>query len=496
MYLAILSVTLCFEILIMSLLHRRFISLVSFVLLLSSSTFTAFAYSPLEALPQGSRVGLLVKPLGSEHIFQQTDNLGLYFPPASTLKLVTALAAKLELGDQYRFSTTLTHSGNDIIIRFSGDPTLTNQDLKNLLTTLKKQGLSRISGDLWLDNSTFSGYDRAVGSPWDILGVCYSAPSTAITLDGNCVQASIYTQDDGKTRVYVPEQYPIHVTTNAQTVSKLEQESTRCDLELTTSEQNNYQLNGCLAERSKPLPLKFAVQDPNLYTTRMIYKQLKQVGISLEGEVKVGRYHTEKGRVIAKHQSQPLEVLLEIMLKESDNLIADSLTKTLGRHFFIQPGSFNNGTEAIKQIIFSRTGVNLEHAQLADGSGLSRNNRLSIDSMANILNYIWKHDHTLGLIAIMPKAGESGTLRYRSSMRGQDVKGQLVAKSGSLYGSYNMAGFGLDKQGKPSTLFVQFVTDYYPNNRSSQPNVTAPITQFETLFFQDVVKFSQLNPKK
>ncbi|MGT0150760.1 D-alanyl-D-alanine carboxypeptidase [Vibrio metschnikovii] len=61
-----------------------------------------------------------------------------------------------------------------------------------------------MSGDIWLDISQFSGYQRAVGWPWDSLGVCYSAPVSAVNLDGNCIQASIYTQDNGSTRVYVP----------------------------------------------------------------------------------------------------------------------------------------------------------------------------------------------------------------------------------------------------------------------------------------------------
>jgi D-alanyl-D-alanine carboxypeptidase/D-alanyl-D-alanine-endopeptidase (penicillin-binding protein 4) len=96
----------------------------------------------------------------------------------------------------------------------------------------------------------------------------------------------------------------------------------------------------------------------------------------------------------------------------------------------------------------------------------------------------------------MPTAGESGTLQYRRSMRKSPVKGNIIAKSGSVYGSYNMAGYGLDAQGKPQTLFVQFVADYYPNKkRDSQPTV-APITQFETQFYQQIVEFSQAIPKK
>jgi len=453
----------------------------------------ALAYAPLNELPQGSRAALKVQGLSNNKSYVTTENQNQLFPPASTLKIVTALAAKLELGDEFHYQTHLLQSGNDIVIQFSGDPTLTTEDLKQLLTT---SGIKKIDGNLWLDNSAFTGYDRAVGWPWDILGVCYSAPASAITLDENCVQASIYTQENGKTLVYVPEHQPIYVTTHATSVSKNAQESLQCDLELLTSPDNHYQLQGCLQHRSKPLPLNFAVQDPSLYTQRVLHTLLSQLNIELTGSIKIGAMPSE-GKRLATHESDALPELLEVMLRKSDNLIADNLTKTIGAHFYIQPGSFGNGTKAIKQILFANTGIDIEHTPLADGSGLSRNNRFTSQNMAAVLRYIWQHDDELELISLMPTSGTNGTLKYRRSMRKEPIKGEITAKSGSLYGSSNMAGFGLDKQGKPSTLFVQFVADYHPPKTKSDSKPTvAPITQFETLFYKDVVKFSQAIPKK
>lgn len=464
--------------------------------LLSITSTTSWAYAPLNELPQGSRAAIKIESLSGQGSLEQSKNQSQLFPPASTLKIVTALAAKLELGDQFRFTTSIEKAGKDIIVRFSGDPTLTTEHLKQLLSQLRSNGIATIQGDIWLDNSAFTGYDRAVGWPWDILGVCYSAPASAITLDGNCVQASIYTQDDGKTRVYVPEHQPIYVTTQASSVSKIEQESTQCDLELLSSPDNHYQLQGCLQKRSKPLPLKFAVQDPALYSQRIVNSLLSQLNIKLQGEIRLGAAE-QKGKRLASHQSQPLPELLKVMLRKSDNLIADNLTKTLGAKFYLQPGSFGNGTKAIKQILFSHTGIDLEHTPLVDGSGLSRNNRFTSQNMAAVLRYVWQHDDQLGLIALMPKSGTNGTLKYRRSMLKAPVKGEIIAKSGSLYGSYNMAGFGLDKSGKPSTLFVQFVADYHPPKiKGDDKPIVAPITQFETLFYQDIVKFSQAIPKK
>ncbi|MDL5028342.1 serine-type D-Ala-D-Ala carboxypeptidase [Vibrio sp. TMPB1044] len=450
-----------------------------------------FAYAPLDKLPDGSSTSLILESLNGNSNEMKTNSDSLY-PPASTLKLVTALAAKLELGDDFHYTTSISRSNKDVVISFSGDPTLQREHLKSLLAQYAKSQSKTIEGNLYLDSSAFTGYQRAVGWPWDILGVCYSAPSSAMTLDSNCAQASIYTKDNGSTRVYIPAHYPIDVTTSAATVTRSGQKATQCDLELITTPDNAYKLSGCLVERKKPLPLKFAIQNPERYTYQVVTSLLKELKIEVKGDVLVSKKNKPgKTTLVASHNSEKLPELLDTMLKKSDNLIADNLTKTLGETFYVQPGSFNNGTEAIKQILLTKANIDLSKAQLVDGSGLSRNNRMRSQTMAQVLRYIWENDQQLNLIEAMPTSGTDGTLKYRQSMRKAPIQGNIVAKSGSLYGSYNMAGYGLDKTGNPNSLFVQFVRDYFPEEQDPDKPVEAPITQFERAFYKDVVEFSQ-----
>ncbi|MEZ9907140.1 serine-type D-Ala-D-Ala carboxypeptidase [Vibrio sp. 10N.261.51.A3] len=462
---------------------------------ISAFSVNAFAYPPLDKLPDGSSTSVILESLRGDSN-KMNSNSDRFYPPASTLKLVTALAAKLELGDDFHYTTSIVRSGNDSIISFSGDPTLQREQLKSLLAQYAKSQSRTIKGNLYLDNSTFTGYQRAVGWPWDILGVCYSAPSSTMTLDSNCAQASIYTKDNGATRVYIPAHYPIDVTTTAATVTRSGQKATQCDLELITTPDNAYKLSGCLVERKKPLPLKFAIQNPELYTYQVVTSLLKELKIEVKGDVIIGKKaQADKTTLVASHNSEKLPELLDIMLKKSDNLIADNLTKTLGATFYVQPGSFNNGTEAIKQILLTKANIDLSKAQLVDGSGLSRNNRMRSQTMAQVLRYIWENDQQLSLIEAMPTSGTDGTLKYRQSMRKAPIQGNIIAKSGSLYGSYNMAGYGLDKAGKPNSLFVQFVRDYFPEEQDPDKPVEAPITQFERAFYEDVVEFSQTQSK-
>lgn len=466
----------------------------SFITTASLAATTKPHFPSSDILPSGTRVGLIAKSPSSTLLGQNNDQL---FPPASTLKLVTALAAKIELGDDFRYSTQLEQSGKDLLIRFSGDPSLTSADISQLL---KSANISKINGDIILDNSAFTGYEKAVGWPWDILGVCYSTPSSAITLNGNCVMASIYTNADGSTRVFTPKHQPVNVSTTATAITRKQQKEQYCDLELTTTPANHYRLSGCLVKRDQPLPLNFAVQNAFLYASATLHQILDEQGIKLKGSIKLATAVTAKEqstkkqptkeqakniKVLAKHLSVPLPVLLEHMLKDSDNLYANNLTKTLGEHYFNQAGSFANGTEAIKQILKKQAKVDLSNAVLEDGSGLSRNNRVTPNQLYSVLKFIKANDHKLDFIRLMPTAGIDGTLKYRSSMRKEPIKGNIIAKSGSLFATYNMAGFVLNDQGEPSTMFVQLVTDYHPKNNTS---IIPPLTQFEQAFYQSLIK--------
>ncbi|MGF1725936.1 serine-type D-Ala-D-Ala carboxypeptidase [Photobacterium nomapromontoriensis] len=451
--------------------------------LLASAATSNLPSPDFSALPNGNDSALVIVDTNSgDTLFQQrADQLQ---PPASIQKMLTALAAKLYLNNDFQFETTLAQRGNDIVINFSGDPTLSRQQLSRLLGQLKKHGITTIKGNILLNGSQFNGNEQAPGWPWDILGVCYSAPSSSLSLEHNCVQGALYSnQAIGQlTRVNVPSHQPITVTTEATITDKEKQRDSFCELNLTTQANNNYLLSGCLAQRDKPLPLNFAVQDTEAYISQTIASELKRLGIRHQG--KIYRDDTAAGTIIARHHSATLNDLLNTMIKDSDNLIADNLTKTLGGRYFNQTGNYANGTAAIKAILRDKAGINLDNAVLVDGSGLSRNNRLTANQIMEVLTYIDQHDKTLGLLDALPVSGESGTLRYRQSIRHQPLQGKIQAKSGSLYGTYNLAGL-IKTQSGHSLLFVQMITNYHPVEPADD-TVKAPpaIETFERSLYQ------------
>lgn len=453
--------------------------------LLASAATSNLPTPDFSALPRGNDSALVIVDANSgDLLFQQrADQLQ---PPASIQKMLTALAAKLYLDDTFQFETSLAQRDNDIIINFSGDPTLSRQQLSRLLGQLKKHGIKSIKGNILLNGSQFNGTEQAPGWPWDILGVCYSAPSSSLSLEHNCVQGALYSNKaiGQLTRVNIPSHQPITVTTEATVTAKDEPQNSFCDLTLTTHANNHYRLSGCLAQRDKPLPLNFAVQDTEAYISQTIASELKRLGIRHLG--KIYRDDAATGTLIARHHSAKLNALLDTMIKDSDNLIADNLTKTLGGRYFNQVGNYANGTAAIKAILHDKAGINLDNAVLVDGSGLSRNNRLTANQMMEVITYLYQHDKTLGLLDALPVSGKSGTLRYRQSLRHPPLKGQIKAKSGSLYGTYNLAGIINTKSGK-TLLFVQMITNYHPQEQDDKATTVAPpIEVFERTLFQSL----------
>jgi len=172
-------------------------------------------------------VAWVVEPLDGGPL-QVGYNPALLLPPASTQKLLTALAAELRLGRDFRFATGLLGRGTqqgtrwqgDLKLGFSGAPDLTRAQLGELLDRLQTLGIRQIDGDLLLDGSAFNGYERAPGWPWDNLGVCYSAPASALTLEHNCVAASLNLDAKAvppyRARLFVPAHQPLAVSSEVQ----------------------------------------------------------------------------------------------------------------------------------------------------------------------------------------------------------------------------------------------------------------------------------------
>ncbi|ETX01204.1 D-alanyl-D-alanine carboxypeptidase/D-alanyl-D-alanine endopeptidase [Candidatus Entotheonella palauensis] len=463
--------------------------------LLVRSVYAEVPASLRTLLPPGTQVSLIVQSIhAAEPLYAwQPDMLRM---PASALKLLTALGATLYLGHDFRFETRLMiakgtrHSGTirgDLIMQFVGDPSLTRGDLRNLFAQLRAQGISRVTGDVVLDISAFNGYDRGRGWSWDDLGICYTAPASAIVVDHNCIKGyldiGVAGQGSARVRLSTPQAITVSSQVNVLTRHASEHEQRFCDLELERLANNHYHLTGCVMQRRHRLPLAFAITDPKTYALAMIRDELQATGIHLDGRLRFHQQPMENMQVLVRHKSLALATFLQDMLKKSDNLSSEILLKTLGRTYFRQPGSYRNGTEALKSILMTRAQIDLKHSYLADGSGLSRYNLLTARQLLEVLIYIYRHDNALRLLQHLPIAGVDGTLQRRRSLR--HLKGKVMAKTGTIKQVSSLAGFLTTAQGR-KLAFVLLINGYLPTDDTPMQlknQRTSPLEQFEYELF-------------
>lgn len=391
----------------------------------------------------------------STKLHKNADKL---FVPASTMKLLTAVAATAALGNEFRYQTkvfakTPIQDGKidgDVYIVFSGDPTLTSLDIESLFAQLQQQGLALITGNIYLVGDQYE-LQHAPGRVWDDLGICYSAPVSSYVINENCFKAQFIPKladDAGEVKIVGNE--PVIIESRAVFDKNLLQPI--CDLTLARLENNHFRLDGCYPG-SKPLKLNIAITDPARFAQDKLTQSVNRSNTKLGGQVLLSNQFPSQSLVIAQHQSEPLTELIATMLLKSDNLIADSLLKRLGQQIYGAPGTFSNGSAAMK-LILTQQGVDLSSAHIVDGSGLSRYNLLSANQLAEVLALIKDKPAYSNILTSLPVAGESGTLRYRRGYTNSTFKGKVTAKTGSMLGVSNVAGFIKDDDNISATFVI------------------------------------------
>lgn len=449
----------------------------------------------INQLPTGTSLSLLVQKVGDQTplVDYHGEQMAL---PASTQKVITALAALLQLGADYRFTTTLEAQGTiqhgvlqgDLIARFSGDPTLKREDLHKMVVALKKTGIQKINGNVLIDTSVFASHDKAPGWPWNDMTQCFSAPPSAAILDHNCFSVSLSSGEKAGdiAPVRVANYYPVTMQSRVLTVAQGDNSAaTRyCELDVTVNDLNRYTLTGCLVQRKDPLPLTFAVQDGADYAAAILRTELSSAGIHYTGSLLRQTQPKPAGVILARKSSAPLRSLLRVMLKKSDNMIADTIFRTIGHQYFGVQGSWRTGADAVRQILRKEAAIDLQNSVIVDGSGLSRHDLISAKIMMQILQYIAQNDTQLDLISMLPVAGVDGTLNYRPGLQEAGLAGKVAAKTGSLQGVYNLAGF-ITRENGEKLAFIQYLSGYAVKP-ADQRQRRVPLARFESRFYKDI----------
>jgi D-alanyl-D-alanine carboxypeptidase/D-alanyl-D-alanine-endopeptidase (penicillin-binding protein 4) len=173
---------------------------------------------------------------------------------------------------------------------------------------------------------------------------------------------------------------------------------------------------------------------PAAYAALQLLHALRALHVTVSDGVSTGP--TPAGaQPLAQVASPPLTTLLGLMDRPSDNFFAETLVKDLGA-LYGGAGSTPAGAAVVRATMAKRLGL---HPTVYDGSGLSHYDRTSPLEVVSLLDALWGTEVGAVLRGDLAIPGRSGTLALR--MRGTTAEGRCQAKTGTLNGVSNLAGW-------------------------------------------------------
>lgn len=377
--------------------------------------------------------------------------------PASTMKLLTTGAALQVLGNDFTFRTRLildeTVSPPILIVKGDGDPALGDPaifigetpgvELSMLFDqigqALKAVNVAALSG-IVIDDRVFDRNFTHPDWPEDQLNRWYCAQVGGLNFNTNVI--NIYTQPSrsGTPSVRMePDAYWVLLNIKAKSIT----ESRDTAWVSRPTKSNAFTVHGNVSSKSE---IPVAIDTPPLFAGRVLADALSVRGITLGDEsqsaidtvrlVELGE-HLEESRIVAIITT-PMPDVLRRVNTNSYNLYAEALLKRIGHEITSDPGSWENGAAVLRMTLAEQLGAEAaESTIISDGSGMSRENRVTAQTFVRWLRMLSRSEHWDTFAASLATPGE-GTLRQRFTKN--DMATHIIAKSGYLTGTYALCG--------------------------------------------------------
>jgi D-alanyl-D-alanine carboxypeptidase/D-alanyl-D-alanine-endopeptidase (penicillin-binding protein 4) len=233
--------------------------------------------------------------------------------------------------------------------------------------------------------------------------------------------------------------------------------------------------------RTNAVPQRFelAVSDPAAWFLDRLRKKLNESGVPVGGEdfVTGSMEGFSDWKILGEIQSPPMHEMISIMLKESQNLYAETLFRFTGEKMRQNlTGNFTSEQSAVLNMtdwLIAR-GINRAELRVEDGSGLSRGTLSSAHALVTLLRWSREWEHHSLFRSLLPVAGVDGTLRNR--FIGSRLSRKLWAKTGSLNGVATLSGFMEGVQGDP-LVFSVLLNNYQPKQGKNAREVVDELVE-------------------
>ena len=431
-----------------------------------------------DALPASVAAALDRAKVPRESVFAMVQEVGGARPrltwqteqpanPASLMKLLTTFSALELLGPAWTWTTPVWLQGTlrdgvldgNLVLKGSGDPKLVLERMWLLLRRVQQLGVREIRGDIVLDRSAFVVPEQ---SPADFDGEAlrpYNVRADALMLNYKAVVFT-FTPDAARGIAVISTDPPL-AGVRADTGLPLTAgacEDWRGALRADFTDPMRLRFAGSFAAACAEKTWAVAYADPERYNARALLGMWKEMGGRIGGTVRDGAAPaTPPSFELA---SPSLAEVIRDINKYSNNVMAQQLFLTLG---LTQRGAGtpDAAREVMRQWAQARLGTAGATLAIDNGSGLSRESRVSAQLLTRLLLAAWASPVMPELMASLPVAGVDGTLK-----RSRATLGRAHLKTGSLRDVAGIAGYVLANSGR---RYVVVAIANHPNANAARP---------------------------
>ncbi len=391
--------------------------------------------------------------------------------PASLMKLATTTAALDTLGPAFVWRTPVFIDGpvregvlhGNVYVRGSGDPRLVVERLWLLMRRIQGLGIQKIQGDIVLDRTVFEVPPRDAASfDGEPLRPYNAAPDALLLNFKSLLIQFVPDRAANVARVQVEPplagvQFPATVPLSTGDCSDY-----RSLLRADWSDATRIRFAGNYPAvcGEKAWPIAYAA--PQHFAARAIAGMWQQLGGQLSGQVREGNVPANLQPVLSVESASLAETIRDIN-KYSNNVMAQQLFLTLSQQQR-GVGSFDASREVMQRWWRDRVGGELP--TFDNGSGLSRDERISAQALARLLQVAWASPYMSELISSLPITGLDGTLKRSKAQASAHLK------TGSLRDVAGVAGFVDTANGK---RWVVVAILHHPNAHAARPALEALI---------------------
>ncbi len=401
----------------------------------------------------GARQGAFLRVMGTGRVLYSRNGT-TPMVPASNMKVLTTAVALDRLGPGFRYRTELVgpkpdRQGvvrGDVYLRGSGDPTMTPpysqpavEPFRFFAQQLKAQGVRQVVGDVVADDSAFDREFVARGWLDRYRLDSYAAPVAALSLNGNVVEV-IVTAEGIRTE---PPTTGIRFSNQMGSAGEIYLDR--------AAGSDTIVVRGSVAP-GEVVRRSLTVDNPPRFAAGAFQEVLRSSGIPQQGGLRLIRPVGEPAllagmHTYARYESPRLSEILEQINRESDNLFAQHLFKTLGENRSGR-GTAATGQAAVTDFLH-RHGIDAKGLVMADGCGLSPVDRVTPAQMVGVLGAMYGHPQRAVFWESLPTGGQ-GTLAYR--LAGLKVR----AKTGTLARDSSLSGYVVTATGQTVAFALFF----------------------------------------